>query len=231
MFPYKLIDLTHVLSSEIPNWKDRPEFKSHVYIDYNQCPNGMPFRVQSIHMDAGSGTHIDVPAHYLPEGKTVEQIHLENLISPLVVIDVSAQSHETYSMTVKDIHAYEKEYGHIPDRACVMVYTGWSKYWHDTEKYRNNVTYPSVSLEAAQLLLKRNITSLGIDTLAPDRPKDGFVVHDALFHQDKYIIENVANLDQVPCKGAFVAVMPLNVEGATEAAARVVALIPESNND
>lgn len=227
MFSYKLIDLTHVLKSDIPNWENRPEFKSHVYIDYKKCPRGMPFRVQYVHMDAGSGTHIDVPAHYLPEGKTVEQLTMEQLYSPLVVIDISDRAHATYSMTTDDIYAYEKTYGKIPENACVMVYTGWSKKWNNPEAYRNDVTYPSVTLEAAVLLLERNITSLGIDTLAPDRPADGFVVHDALFKQDKYIIENVAHLDTVPAAGAYVMVMPLNVEGATEAAARVVALIPE----
>lgn len=224
---YKLIDLTHVLSKDIPNWEGRPEFKSHVYIDYNQCPRGMPFCVQSVHMDAGSGTHIDVPAHYLPGGKTVEQLDIQNLYSPLVVIDVSHKAHATYSMSVEDILEYEKTYGLIPENACVMVYTAWSKKWSDPVAYRNNVTYPAVSVEGAELLLERKITSLGIDTLAPDRPAEGFMVHEVLFKQDKYIIENVANLDQVPCAGGYVMVMPLNVQGATEAAARVVALIPE----
>jgi kynurenine formamidase len=226
MFPYKLVDLTHVLSSDIPNWEGRPKFNCEVYIDYKKCPRGMPFRVQFMHMDAGSGTHIDVPAHYVPGGKTVEQIEVEKLAAPLVVIDVSAQSHETYSMTVEDIIDYEKQNGMIPDKACVMVYTGWSKKWNDPVAYRNNVVYPSVTVEAAKLLLERNITSLGIDTLAPDRPADGFPVHEVLFAQDKYIIENVANLDTVPVVGAYVVIMPMNVAGATEAATRVVALIP-----
>ena len=219
MTQYTLIDLTHVLSSDIPNWEGRPEFNCQVYIDYKQCPRGMPFRVQSMHMDAGSGTHIDVPAHYIPGGKTVEQIDVANLYSPLVVIDISSQAHEAYSMTVQDIKEYEKEHGEIPDKACVMVYTGWSRKWSDPVAYRNNVMYPAVSVEAAQLLL-------GIDTLAPDRPSDGFPVHEVLFEKDKYIIENVANLDKVPAQGAYVVVMPINVAGATEAAARVVAFLP-----
>ncbi len=227
MSQYTLVDLTHVLSSGISNWEGRPEFKCEVYIDYKKCPRGMPFRVQFMHMDAGSGTHIDVPAHYIPGGKTVEQIEIETLWSPLVVIDVSAQAHETYSMTVKDVIAHENKYGKIPDKACVMVYTGWSKKWHDPVAYRNNVTYPSVTVQAAQILLERNITSLGIDTLAPDRPADGFRVHEVLFAQDKYIIENVAHLDKVPAVGAYVAVMPINAQGATEAATRVVAFIPK----
>lgn len=226
MAQYKLIDLTHVLSSDIPNWEGRPEFNCQVCIDYKQCPRGMPFRVQSMHMDAGSGTHIDVPAHYIPGGKTVEQIEIENLYSPLVVIDITSQAHEAYSMTVQDIIDYENRYGQIPEKACVMVYTGWSKKWSDPVAYRNNVMYPAVTVEAAQLLLERNITSLGIDTLAPDRPSDGFPVHEVLFEKDKYIIENVANLDKVPAQGAYVMVMPMNVAGATEAAARVIALLP-----
>lgn len=53
-----------------------------------------------------------------------------------------------------------------------MIQTGWSKFWDKPEKYHNNYIFPSVSLEAAKIFLKRGVSALGIDTLSPDRPED-----------------------------------------------------------
>lgn len=47
---------------------------------------------------------------------------------------------------------------------------------HDYDVNNNNV-FPSVDSGAAELLLERGVSALGIDTLSPDRPEDGFKVH------------------------------------------------------
>jgi len=62
----------------------------------------------------------------------------------------------------------------------------------------------SVSLDAANFLLKRDVSALGIDTLSPDRPTDGFKVHQAFLGNRKILIENVAHLENMPPMGAFV---------------------------
>ena len=46
--------------------------------------------------------------------------------------------------------------------------------------------------------------ALGIDTLSPDRPEDGFKVHKSLLSAGKIIIESVANLDKMPPVGGYV---------------------------
>jgi kynurenine formamidase len=84
-----------------------------------------------------------------------------------------------------------------------MVKTGWSKFWHTPSKYHNNHVFPSVSSEAASLLLERGVNAIGIDTLSPDRPEDGFNVHKLFLGADKIIIENVANLGSMPPTGGF----------------------------
>ncbi|NGX37310.1 MAG: Kynurenine formamidase [Chlamydiae bacterium] len=40
-------------------------------------------------MNSAFGTHMDAPAHFKPEGLTIEAIPVENLIVPLYVIDVT----------------------------------------------------------------------------------------------------------------------------------------------
>jgi kynurenine formamidase len=65
-------------------------------------------------------------------------------------------------------------------------------YWDIPERYHNHYQFPTVSREAAKLLLLRNISGLGIDTLSPDGPDDDYPVHQLLLGANKYIVENVA---------------------------------------
>jgi kynurenine formamidase len=41
--------------------------------------------------------------------------------------------------------------------------------------------------------------------------------------------ENVANLDQVPVKGALVMALPMKIKGGSGAPLRIVALVPKTN--
>jgi kynurenine formamidase len=106
-----------------------------------------------------------------------------------------------------------------------MVKTGWSKFWNEPSKYHNNHVFPSVSAAAAELLVERGVSAIGIDTLSPDRPEDGFKVHKAFLGADKIIIENIANLDSMPPTGSFCLVLPIKIKDATEAPVRLVGLI------
>src|SRR5687767_3663863 len=88
---FNLIDLTHTLNSSVPTWEGYCGFQHHILLDYD---NGC--RVQSVHMRSGPGTHIDAPAHFIPQGKDVASILLEELIAPVSVIDVSTHVHADY---------------------------------------------------------------------------------------------------------------------------------------
>ncbi len=52
-FPYKLIDLTHVLDSTIPTWNGGCGFNHDVHIDYSDCQGEDKFRVMKVKMHAG----------------------------------------------------------------------------------------------------------------------------------------------------------------------------------
>lgn len=80
---------------------------------------------------------------------------------PCVVIDVSDKCHERYSLSVQDIADFESKFGTITQNSCVMVKTGWSKFWHTPSKYHNNHVFPSILSEAAELLLERSMSTIG----------------------------------------------------------------------
>lgn len=223
-FPYRLIDLTHTLDSSVPTWDRGCGFHHEVHIDYTQSTGKNKFRVMKVQMDAGIGTHMDAPSHCIPGGKCIHDFDVNQLIMPCVVIDVQPNCHQRYSLSLQDIRDFEDKYGKIVKETCVMVRTGWSQFWSQPSKYHNNHVFPSVSREAAEALLQRGVNALGIDTLSPDRPEEGFEVHRLFLGAGKILIENVAHLDQMPPSGAFVMIFPINIKDGTEAPIRLVGL-------
>lgn len=228
-FPYKLIDLTHTLEASTPTWNGGCGFNHDLHINYSDCDGEVKFRVMKINMDAGIGTHMDVPSHCIQGGKCIHDCDVNDLCMPCVVIDVSDKCHALYNVTPEDINNFERKYGSMAKGSCVMIKTGWNKFWTDPEKYRNNHVFPSVSPEAANLLLELSVSALGIDTLSPDRPEDGFKVHQIFLDAGKILIENVANLDSMPPISGFIMALPIKIKDGTEAPVRLIGLIKSKN--
>ncbi len=224
-FPYTIIDLTHTLDEHVPSWSGECGFFHETKCDYDDCDTDVKFRVKHIKMNAGIGTHIDAPAHCIASSTTIDQLPLTDLIAPCVVIDVSKSAHERYSVSTDDIHMFEKTYGAIMPGTFVMIRTGWEKFWNQRDTYRNNHVFPSISADAVKLLLDRQIVGLGIDTLSPDRPEDGYPAHALLLGAGKYIVENAANLSSLPITNSFVLALPIKIKDGTEAPIRLIALL------
>ncbi|KTC84049.1 cyclase family protein [Legionella brunensis] len=223
-FPYVILDLTHTLSSSIPSWEGTCGFQHQNIQDY-ESDAAVSFRVQRLTMDAGIGTHLDAPAHCIKGGKTIAELHLNELIAPCVVIDVSKAITTDYKVDTKDILDFEATNGKINRGSFVIVRTGWEQYWGQPEKYHNNHMFPCLGLDAAELLLQREVVGLGIDTLSPDRPNVGYLVHQAFLGAGKYIVENVANAVLLPPIGSYILILPLKIAEATEAPVRLIALV------
>ena len=224
---FKLIDLTHTLNASAPTWSGDCGFAHRVIVDYAEA-----CRVQSIKMNAGTGTHIDAPSHFIPGAQHVADIPLETLIVPVHVIDVSAKAHADYYITYEDIQVFEKQFGKIESNSLVIGYTGWDRYWHDAKKFRNpdasgQMHFPGFAPESAELLLERNIAGLGIDSLSPDCLDLTFPVHYAILGAGKYIVENFANCKLLPPTGAYAIVLPIKTEDGTEAVVRAVGFLPK----
>lgn len=225
MLPYKFVDLTHVVHSQIPTWDQVCGFSITRDQDYDKGA-----LVHAISCQAGIGTHIDAPVHVVPGAKSVADIPVVDLILPLVVIDVSEKASSSYNITKDDIKAFEAKHGEIDEGTFVIGYTGWSRYWDSPEKYRHlnemgQLEIPGFSIESAEYLLSRNIAGVGIDTLSPDGGNQDFPVHHLFLGANKFIVENLTNVDMVPSKGAHIFIMPMKMKDVSEAPARVVALI------
>lgn len=229
----KIVDLTHTLTPENPTWDGECGFDLKTTLDHLGCTGKTKFKLQSLQLKkTGTGTHIDAPLHCFPGQAPVASLSLEQLIVKAYVIDVSVKATAEYLLSVDDIISFEKSHGIIEKDSLVIIYTGWDRFWSDAKKYRNEnaqgvMQFPSISAEAAQYLIDRDIAGVAIDTLSPDCPAIDYPVHRLMLAQDKYVIENIAHCDQLPPTNAYVIALPLKIN-APEAPVRVVGLIMEN---
>jgi kynurenine formamidase len=222
---FKVVDLTHTLSPEIPCWDGDCGFHLALESDYKDCPGPDFFRTQTISSRAGMGTHIDAPAHCFPGARTIEALDIQDLITDCAVIKVNDVADEKYVIMPGIIEKFERENGAIRPNTFIIFCTGWSKYWSTPGKYRNNLQFPSVHESTAKLLLQRNIAGLGTDTLSADAQGKSFPVHRAILGAGKYLVENITNLDDLPPTGAKIFVMPIKIKEGTEAPIRLIAAV------
>ena len=88
--------------------------------------------------------------------------------------------------------------------------------------------FPGLSGELAQFLVtERKVAAVGLDTPSLDygQSKD-FIVHRILLGANIPGFENVANLEQLPPRGAMVVALPIKIRGGSGAPLRIVALVP-----
>jgi kynurenine formamidase len=229
----KLIDLTYPLNDKSPFWPGENYQPFQLRIIATLEKNGVLSKTFA--MPEHFGTHLDAPCHFEKGQPSIEAIRSEDLFAPGVLIDITmqAETDADYRLTPNDIEDWEKAHGRIPDRAIVLLRTGWGRFWDKIVRYRNQdatsqMHFPGFSTDAARWLVKeRNVRAIGIDTLSIDHgPSKDFVVHHVINGAGRYALENVAHLDKLPPRDFFLIVAPIKIESGSGGPARVFAVLP-----
>jgi kynurenine formamidase len=178
--------------------------------------------------------------HFAEGQPSVEQIPLQRLVGPAVVVDVgaAAAADPDYQVSVDDLTAWEAQHGRIPDGAILLVRTGWGARWPDRESYLGTAVtgaeavpllhFPGLHPDAARWLVEqRRIDAVGIDTPSIDYGQSTlFETHRVLYAEGIPGFENVAALDRLPATGAYVVALPMKIAGGSGAPLRMVGVIP-----
>lgn len=237
------VDLSHDFSSETIYWPTAKMFElEEVFAGYTE--QGFYYSANNFSAAEHGGTHIDAPVHFAEGRQAVDEIPLENLIAPAVVIDLSEKvsADRDYQVRVEDFLNWEAENGNLPDGVIVLLRTGQGKLWNDVEKYLGTsnrgeaavvkLHFPGLHPDAARWLVeKRNIKAIGLDTPSIDFGQSSiFESHQILFDKNIPAFENVANLDKLPATGFLVVALPMKIKGGSGAPLRIVAFIPEEES-
>jgi len=231
------VDLSWDFSSETIYWPTAKPFTLEVVSD-EVTPGGYYYAANNFSAAEHGGTHLDAPIHFAAGHHTTDQIPLDQLVGPAVVIDVSAKAAASpdYRFEPADITGWEKEHGQIPAGTIVLVRTGWGSRWPDRLKYLGTsktgpeavpeLHFPGIDPEAARLFVERKVDAVGIDTPSIDYGQSKtFDTHQILFAANIPGFENVAHLDQLPDTGAFVIALPMKIKGGSGGPLRIVAVL------
>jgi len=237
----KFVDLTHSFEPGIPKWKGFPDEKREVAYWYEKGHGSLGEGFFSeIFTHVGQwGTHVDPPAHFIKGLRTVDQITLQEMVLPLVVIDVHAESAKNpdYTLSLDRVKKWETDHGRIPAGAFVAMRTDWSKRWPNADAMENKDSagishYPGWSMPALKYLYEdRKITASGHETTDTDpgvaTTKDDYSLETYILQTNHYQIELLTGLDQVPESGAIIVASFPKPKGGSGFPARVFAICPQ----
>ena len=87
--------------------------------------------------------------------------------------------------------------------------------------------FPGIAPAAARVLLERRIRGVGIDTASIDYGQSTqYETHRILYERNIPGLENLANLDRLPARGATLIALPMKIKGGSGAPLRAIALVP-----
>tara|TARA_B100000949_G_scaffold71945_1_gene64094 strand:+ start:478 stop:1239 length:762 start_codon:yes stop_codon:yes gene_type:complete len=192
-------------------------------------------------MGVHATTHIDAPWHYSPttngkKSKTIDEVPLDWCFGNGIVIDMKHKQ-DFDPITVADIQSFlDANKLSLEPGLIVLVKTGRDKL-NGTKDFHKKGT--GMSAAATEWLIDNGIKVMGIDSWGWDLPlpymlkkakesgnSEYFWEAHLVGREKEYChMEQLVNLDALPYSGFKVAVFPLQIEGASGAPARVVAML------
>lgn len=241
----RTVDLSFTLDPDFPVLVLPPEF--------GQC---QPFRVEEVsrYDERGpawywrnfscsehTGTHFDAPIHWVSgrdlPNNSVDTIPADAFMRPAVVLDFSKEcaADEDFVLTDEHIKAWEKQHGKIPAGSWFLFRTDWSK--RGPAEYLNmredGAHSPGPDASALNYLIDEvDIIGFGVETIGTDAGQGMHFdpphpAHLLIHGANKYGLQCLTNLDQLPPTGAILLCAPLKIKHGSGSPLRVLALVED----
>jgi arylformamidase len=214
-----IIDISWPIQEGMTEYKDRKSVK--ITQSRTIAEGACEYMLQ---MHNHIGTHVDAPAHMLADGKTIDQIDLQQLIGPAQVIDCT---NVVEVITADDLAKHTIKSGNI-----ILLQTRNS---FRPLQERFDYAFAFLAPSAAKYLIEKKIKAFGFDYLSIERTykgedydylgikKDvsGHEVHIMFMNNNIPIIEGL-RLNDVKAGNYMFYCLPLALQGADSAPARAL---------
>lgn len=147
-----------------------------------------------------TGTHLDAPLHFIPDGSTISDMDVEATIGPCRVIEIKDK---------ESIKVAELEKNKIKKGDRLLCKTANSPRTYESAKFQENYVY--LDTKAADYLVEKGVLMFGLDNITIGKYQDPDSIiqtHQKLLGAGVYILENCA-LGHVPAGEYELLCLPL----------------------
>lgn len=204
----RFLDLSHTVHDGLVTYPGLPAPRVGEHLDRatsrQRYAPGTEFSIGKMELVANTGTYLDAPFHRYAGGSDLADLPLETLADlPGVVV----RAPRGVRALGPELFAARREL----EGCAVLVDTGWSEHF-GTPAYGTG--HPYLTGAAAELLVERRVTLVGIDSLNIDDTSTGErPVHSLLLEHDVRIVEHLTNLAALPDEGFRFFAVPVKVRG------------------
>jgi arylformamidase len=214
-----IIDLSHIYHAKMQTYsKWHSKFKLLKLASIKKQGR----ETKKIIMGSHCGTHIDAPRHFLPSGKTIEKINVNNLIGLAEIIKFKNMP-KNYEISCEDLINKIK----FKNLKKIIFNFGWDKFYGKKKFYKD---HPFLSLKACEWLVANKYHLIGMDSAQIEdcriksKTKFDGQNHKILLKSGIILLEYLKNLDKIKKKKFKLLVAPLNLKGSDGSPARCFAI-------
>lgn len=201
-------DVSLLLTHHLIHWPEEQGLRSRKV--HTLAKDGV--EVTDFSLGSHTGTHIDAPRHFVKNAGSVDEIAFDKLIGPALVIEVRPKKGRT-------IEPGDISLGDWKRAERIFLKTSNSKKLN-AEQFTDQ--YISLSLETAQLMVRKGVKLVGVDYLSVEKKgSTGHPVHMTLLKAGIVIVEGCI-LAHVPAGRYQCAALPLKLKGFDGSPCRVV---------
>ncbi len=203
----KIHDVTVPLTRALPTYPGDPPFEIEALRSLEQ---GHPYRLSRLSLGTHTGTHVDAPAHLLPEGAGVDELPLEILVGKARVVDLRVRERiERADLEACDLRADLR----------LLLRTRMSGQMHRPTFQEDHV---HLTEDAAAYLVQAGLKLVGIDYLSIDaHGSHDLPAHRVLLSAGVVVVEGL-DLSEVEEGEYEMICLPLRIPGGDGAPARVL---------
>ena len=212
----KIVDLTFPVRDDMMVYPGlaRPVFQ-WMGRDFSEGYNSTKF-IMEIH----TGTHIDAPLHFVPNGDPIDRLSLDHFYGQAQLCRLA----EEPTGQEISLDTLAKQCPPVKKGQILVLDTGVYRYFGQSDFFKR---YPVLTDEAAQWLIDS-----GVVTLATDAPSVDPVgtptapIHHIILGAGIPIVENLANLNLLPSGKEFLFIaLPLKLQSREGSPCRAVAIV------
>ncbi len=205
-----IFDITLTISNALPVWPGDPAINFYRVADVN---NGDVCTLSRLESGSHIGTHLDAPLHFIKGGRTVDQLDLNVLIGPCLVVHIpNANIIDAAQLDALDIPA---------DTRRVLFRTRNSEIWVSGDSSTFHTDYVGVDRSGAEWLVGRGVQLVGVDYMSVAPFADTIAPHDILLGAGIIAVENL-NLTGIEAGNYQLVCLPLKLKDGDGAPVRAV---------